>query len=269
MNQPSTIETVILGIVQGLTEFLPVSSDGHLALGQRLLHTGGNLETTVLLHAGTLLATLIVFRREVSSLLRELFASVRDPSRLRRDPRGEELAAIVLASVPTAAIGLVLHDVVDRWTRVPWIVGLCFLGTGAALVASRFGRPQPRWRWTPVKAVLVGIAQGLAVLPGLSRSASTLAMALLLGAPPDEAFRFSFLASIPAVTGALILEMARPDALVHAGGTAGLIGATVAFGVGYLALLALRHVVSRGRLWQFAFYVIPLALLTLALSLLT
>jgi undecaprenyl-diphosphatase len=266
MPEPTPLKTVILGVIQGLTEFLPVSSDGHLALGQRLLHTGGELEMTVLLHAGTLLATLIVFRKEIATLLRELLAVAKDPSRLRRDPRAEELLAVVIASVPTAIIGFALKDLVDRWTRVLWIVALCFLGTGAALVASRYGRERQPWRWTPGRALLVGMAQGLAVLPGLSRSASTLAMALLLGAPPADAFRFSFVASIPAVAGALVLELAHEGALARAGGTAGLIGAAVSFVVGIAALLALRGIVSRGKLWQFAIYVVPLALVTLVLS---
>jgi undecaprenyl-diphosphatase len=266
MNDPSAFQTIILGIVQGLTEFLPVSSDGHLALGQRLLGTGGGLEMTVLLHAGTLLATLLVFRREITALAGESLAVVKDPSRLRRDPRAEELLAIVVASVPTAIIGLTLKDAVEAWSRVMWIVAVCFLGTGGALLASRFGREQPAWRWTPTRALLVGVAQGLAVLPGLSRSACTLAMALLLGAPPGEAFRFSFLCSIPAVGGALLLELAHPGALARAGGSAGVMGAAVAFVVGIVALETLRGIVSRGRLWQFALYVVPVALATLALG---
>jgi undecaprenyl-diphosphatase len=266
--QPSElIKTAILGVIQGLTEFLPVSSDGHLALGQRLLGTGGELEMTVLLHAGTLLATAVVFRRDLVALAGELVASLRDPSRLRRDPRGQELLAIILASIPTAVIGFTLRHAVDRWSRVLWIVGVCFLGTGVALVASRYGRERRPWSFTPWRATLIGVAQGAAVLPGLSRSACTLAVALLLGAPPGDAFRFSFILSLPAVAGALLLELAHPGALDRAGGTAGAFGAAVAFVVGIAALLALRGVISRGRLWQFAFYVVPLALVTLVMGL--
>ncbi len=257
------IQAVLLGIVQGVTEFLPVSSDGHLAVGQRLLHTGESLGLTVLLHTGTLFATAVVFRRDIAASLRELVSSARDPSRLRRDPRGEELLAIVCASIPTAVIGLVLKKSVERWTSSMWVVGVCFLGTAAILVASRWGKTRDPWRWTPTRAFIIGVAQGAAVLPGLSRSAMTLGVALLLGAPSAEAFRFSFLIAIPAVGGAILLELGHHGAIASAGGMNGIAGAAVAFVAGWAALIALRGVISRGRLWQFAFYVTPVAFATL------
>jgi undecaprenyl-diphosphatase len=260
------LETSILGVVQGLTEFLPISSDGHLALGQRILRTGGHLEMTVLLHAGTLLATLLVFRKEVLGLFKELAAVVKAPSRLKTDPVAMEGLGVVIASVPTAVIGLLLKKRVEAWSNVSWIVAVCFLGTGLVLLASRLGKEREDFRWTPTRAFLLGLAQGAAVLPGLSRSACTIATALLLGAPPKDAFRFSFLVSLPAVGGALLLELKDPGALTRAGGTAGIIGAVVAFFVGLVALYALRGVVSRGRLWVFAIYVIPLAILTFVLG---
>lgn len=257
------LKAILLGIIQGLTEFLPVSSDGHLALGQRLLGLTESLSLTVLLHVGTLVATIVVFRKEIFALMRELGASARDPSRLRRDPRGQELAAIVLASVPTAIIGILLKNRVEVWTGVMPIVAVCFLGTGGILVASRWGRERDPWTWTPTRALILGVAQGAAVLPGLSRSAMTLGVALLLGAPPVEAFRFSFLIAIPAVAGAIALKLAHHGALAEAGGAAGILGTVVSFAVGWGALLLLRGVVSRGRLWQFALYVVPVALFTL------
>jgi undecaprenyl-diphosphatase len=256
------LETTILGVVQGLTEFLPISSDGHLALGQRLLGTGGHLEMTVLLHAGTLLATLLLFRKEIIALFIELVAVAKSPARLRTEPIAIEGAGVVIASAPTAIIGLLLKKRVEAWSNVPWIVAVCFLGTGVVLLASRLGKARENFRWTPINALLLGIAQGAAVLPGLSRSACTITAALLLGAPPKDAFRFSFLVSVPAVAGALLLELKDPGALGRAGGLAGVLGSVVAFFVGLGALYALRGVVSRGKLWAFALYVIPLAILT-------
>ncbi|MFO0561666.1 MAG: undecaprenyl-diphosphate phosphatase [Polyangiales bacterium] len=260
------VETAILGVVQGLTEFLPISSDGHLALGQKLLRTGGNLEMTVLLHAGTLLATLLVFRKDVAALFKELVAVVKDPSRLKTEPVAMEGIGVVIASVPTAIIGLLLKKRVEAWSHVSWIVAVCFLGTGLVLIASRMGKEREDFRWTPARAFILGLAQGAAVLPGLSRSACTIATALLLGAPPKDAFRFSFLMSLPAVGGALLLELKEPGAMSRAGGIDGIIGAIVAFFVGLGALFALRGVVSRGKLWAFAVYVIPLAVLTFVLG---
>jgi undecaprenyl-diphosphatase len=259
------LDTAILGVVQGLTEFLPISSDGHIALGQRLLHTGGHLEMTVLLHAGTLLATLLLFRKDVAALFVELAAIAKEPGRLRTEPVAAEGLGVIVASVPTAIIGLLLKKRIEAWSNVPWIVAVCFLGTGLVLLASKLGKEREGFKWTPAKAFLVGLAQGAAVLPGLSRSACTIASALLLGAPPKDAFRFSFLLSLPAVAGAIVLELKEPGALGRAGGTAGIIGAVVAFFVGIAALLALRGVVSRGKLWVFALYVIPLAALTFVL----
>lgn len=260
------LETSILGVVQGLTEFLPISSDGHLALGQRLLRTGGNLEMTVLLHAGTLLATLLVFRKDVLALFVELAAVLKNPSRIKTERVAQEGIGVVVASVPTAIIGLLLKKRIEAWSQVPWIVAVCFLGTGLVLLLSKLGKEREDFHWTPKLAFLVGLAQGAAVLPGLSRSACTIAAALLLGAPPKDAFRFSFLMSLPAVGGALLLELKEPGALARAGGTDGIIGAVVAFFVGLAALYALRGVVSRGKLWAFALYVIPLAILTYVLG---
>jgi undecaprenyl-diphosphatase len=260
------VETAILGVVQGLTEFLPLSSDGHLALGQKLLRTGGNLEMTVLLHAGTLLATLLVFRKEVLGLFKELAAVLKDRGRLTTDPVAMEGVGVIVASVPTAIIGLLLKKRIEAWSHVSWIVAVCFMGTALVLLVSRLGKEREGFRWTPKLAFIVGLAQGAAVLPGLSRSACTIATALLLGAPPKDAFRFSFLISLPAVGGALLLELKDPGALARAGGTDGIIGAIVAFFVGLGALYALRGVVSRGKLWAFALYVIPLAILTFVLG---
>ncbi len=269
IDTSAMVHTAILGVVQGITEFLPISSDGHLALGQRLLHMNGGLEMTVLLHAGTLLATLLLFRTDVLALLKECWLLLKQPSRARTEPRAMELVGIVITSIPTAVIGLALRHQVEAWSRVMWIVGVCFLGTGVVLLLSRLGKETPDpagWRWTPTRAFLIGLAQGAAVLPGLSRSACTLAVALLLGAPPKDAFRYSFVASLPAVGGALLLELKDPGAMSRAGGFAGIFGAVVAFFVGIGALIALRGVISRGKLWVFALYVIPLALVVLTMK---
>lgn len=257
----------LLGMVQGLTEFLPVSSDGHLAVGQRLLGLHGDLALTILLHAGTLVAALLFFRRDVLELLREALASARDPSRLRRDPRGEQLLAVVLTTVVTGVIGISLKHPVERWTQDLRVVGVCFLATAGVLLATLRAQEKPAFRFSPGVAIALGAAQGLAVLPGLSRSACTLAAALLLGAPPTAAFRYSFVASLPAIGGALLLELRHPAVLQQVGAGPAALGIAVSFVVGLGALLGLRGAVSRGRLWVFALYVIPAALTTLGLGL--
>jgi undecaprenyl-diphosphatase len=251
-------EALVLGAVQGATEFLPVSSDGHLAVGAMLLGAteSAPLAFDVMLHAGTLLATLLVFRADVRDLLRSLGRAVREPRAWARDADGRTILAVLVASVPTAAIGLLLEDAVEGWSTVPWIVGVCLLGSAAAVLATRLARGQAE-TLGPGAALLVGAAQGLAVLPGLSRSGSTIAVAMWLGLSGPAAFRLSFLMSLPAVGGAVLLEARKVDELSGIAAQAAA-GAGVAFVVGIGALLLLRGAVARGKLWAFALYLVPL-----------
>lgn len=265
MHQP--LEAVLLGVIQGITEFLPVSSDGHLALAGLLLKMKeAGLTLNVMLHAGTLLATLVLLRhRLVPAVVDGARALVR-PSRFGATPGGRDALVVIVASIPTAIIGLVLRDPVERWTHSPLVVAAGFFGTGAVLVSTRWVRPREDEVPTVRGALLIGVLQGLAVLPGLSRSGSTIAAALWLGVRPDRAFELSMLMSLPAVTGAVLLE-AR-----HLGGSDGsissaLIGALAAFVVGLIALSVLRRMVMRGHFAWFAAWVIPIGLLTLYLGL--
>lgn len=259
-------EAAILGIVQGVTEFLPISSDGHLALAEILFGLKGGLAFNVMLHAGTLLATLIVLRAEAGRALRDGMSALVRPSRFRETAGGRDALVVVLASIPTAAVGLFLRQPVERWTESPLAIGLGFLGTTAALVLAHFSLHGEREQPTLGGALLLGVAQGLAVLPGLSRSGSTIAVALWLGVRPRRAFELSMLMSVPAILGAIGLEgrlafgSAFPWLPV-------LLGAVVALGVGVVALRALRGVVDRGHFGWFAFWVGPLALATMAMGL--
>lgn len=250
---------MLLGVVQGVTEFLPVSSDGHLALAGFLLELRElPLATVVLMHAGTLLATLLVMRKDLIVLLEGALKEEGGPFA----PPRKELMGIVLASVPTVVIGLSLEKHVSAWAEDPRIVGLCLLGTAAFLLLTR--RPPGASEVLRLRHyVAVGIAQGLAVLPGLSRSASTIALAMALGLSPQAAFRFSFLLSLPAVGGAVLLESVKPEAMATLD-PMGALGAVVAFFSGLAALLLLRGAVSRGNFWKFALYVVPLAIWLIA-----
>lgn len=261
---PPTVEAILLGAVQGLTEFLPVSSSGHLALGQRLFGMReGTLTLSVMLHAGTLIATVLVLRRRVARVVGDSLAVLRDRSGLRARPGAADAAVVVLGSVPTGLVGLALRDTIAEWSGSAWIVGGGFCVTTALLVSTRFvragERPVPTW----VGALLLGVAQSVALLPGVSRSGTTIVAAMWLGVRPDRAFELSMLLSLPAVLGATLLE-AR-----HLGGDAvapALVGAAVAMGVGVAALRALRGLVDRGRLSWFALWVGPVALLTLSVA---
>lgn len=260
-------DAALLGALQGVTEFLPISSDGHLALAELLFHVEeGGLTFNVMLHAGTLIATLIVLRKRVASALYEGLLALKQPSRFRTTAGGRDAATVLVASVPTAVIGLVARDAVEAWTASPLVMGLGFLGTSICIVSTYWVRIGKSEQPTLTGALIIGLMQGLAVMPGLSRSGGTIATALWLGVRPDRAFELSFLMSLPAVLGAILLELRHALAQPFNFGPAAL-GALVALGTGVLALLALRRVVMRGRFALFAIWTVPLALATLAMAL--
>ncbi len=258
---------LVLGAIQGVTEFLPISSDGHLAIAAMLFgETDMSLAMVVLLHLGTLLATFIVLRADVRPLLVTLFT----PSRWRGTEDGAALRTILITSVPTAIVGLSLHDVVEPLARSAWVVGVCLWGSAVAVASTRWSGPKATGTSLDLPighCVLIGLAQGIAVLPGLSRSGMSIAVAMLLGLTGPTAFRLSFLLSLPAITGAALFELRRPEVWTTLGENA-IAGTVVAFVVGLAALTALRHIVARGRFWAFAVYLVPLGAILIAMDVL-
>jgi undecaprenyl-diphosphatase len=256
----------LLGVIQGITEFLPISSDGHLALAELLFKIDeGSLTFNVMLHAGTLVATALMMREKLVRLIADSVRAVPEPKRLTTTAGGRDALVVLLASLPTAAIGLLLRDAVERWTESPWVVGLGFAATSLCIVSTMWVKPGTSDVPSPLGSVLVGIAQGLAVLPGFSRSGATITSALWLGVRPERAFELSFLMSLPAVFGAIVLEgrhvIGQPFPVVPAA-----IGASIAFVTGVVALLFLKRVVIRGRFALFALWTVPLSLATLAMA---
>lgn len=261
------VNLLVLAVVQGLTEFLPVSSSGHLVLLQHLLHTRqGDVFFDVILHLGTLGSVLVVYRREVLRLLR-----------LDADARGYVLS-LAVGTLPAVVVGLLAKDLVERVFHEPVFAAWGLLLTAAVLVSTR-GRetsaalPEP---WQPrtiplAKALLVGSAQALAILPGVSRSGSTIAACLWLGVARAEAARFSFLLSVPAILGALVLQLVSGGASGSADGTGAsewlLLGcaALAAFGVGLLAIRWTALAVVQSHFWRFSAYCLALGVLALVL----
>jgi len=253
-----SLPALVLGLVQGITEFLPVSSSGHLALLQQLFGIKeAALAYDLMLHFATMLATLLYFGKDIVSLFCE-WGSGFFPSG-RRDSEGWRLGWAVLAgTVATAAVGLPLKPLVERTMHLPGAVGCGLLITaavlryGSGLSGHRPGRPV-----TVLRGVLVGLAQGIAVLPGISRSGSTIVAGMRTGFSADSAFRFSFLLSLPAIFGAALLEMKDlltvPDwqSTLPSGWPAGM---AAAFLSGFAALVILRRIVARGKWRPFACY---------------
>jgi undecaprenyl-diphosphatase len=258
-------EGIVLGVIQGITEFLPISSDGHLALAQKLYGDQADLSLTVLLHAGTLMATLLVLRKRVWMAIEEGVRGIARPALWRDTPGGRDAIFVVVATIPTGLIGLGLKSSIERWSDELWIIGLGFLGSAVAVGSTKLVRPQGRTKLVPSLggAVLVGLAQGSAVLPGLSRSGMTIASLLWLGVTAERAFELSFLVSLPAIAGAVLLEARHA---FHGAEGAGILlfGTFISFVVGVGALLALKRVLASGKIHWFASYLVPVATATLA-----
>ena len=255
---------LILGAIQGITEFLPISSSGHLVITHHLLGVPEpDLLFNISVHAGTLLAVFVVFRKDLAAVLREPFraASDRDawsgPTRLFSTyPALRLLLLIAAASVPTAAIGIAFKDSFERMFSSLPTVGIALIVTGVFLFATCWARPGGRGvlTMTMTAALLVGIAQGCAITPGISRSGATICMALYLGTDREFAGRFSFLAAIPAIIGAEIIGLAGAGDLdtIYLGTLAA--GMAAAVVVGYFALRLLLVFLRRGKMYWFAPY---------------
>jgi undecaprenyl-diphosphatase len=258
-------EAIVLGVIQGITEFLPISSDGHLALAQLLYGGEADLATTVLLHAGTVTATILVLRKRVFAALSEGLRGLRQPVLWKETQGGRDAIVVILATVPTGIVGLSLKSPVEAWSSSPAIIGVCLLGSAVAVASTWWAPKGERDTPTAMGAVLVGLAQGSAVLPGLSRSAMTIATLLWLSVRADRAFELSFLMSLPAIFGAILLEARHA---FHGGSDPAvlLFGTFVSFVVGIGALVVLRFVLVKRVIWAFAIYLVPLAIATLAWS---
>jgi undecaprenyl-diphosphatase len=240
------LNSILLGIIQGLTEFLPISSSGHLVIFSNILKQLPDLESQiffdVMLHFGTLLAVVIVFRRNLLDIF-----MLRDVALVRN---------ILIAMIPTGIIALAFKETFEALFASARFASLMLLVTGGILLATRFKRENFRavsWKI----ALLVGIMQGLAIIPGISRSGATIAAALLLGVKRETAGTFSFLLSVPAVLCAVLLKGRDMVAAGNVGTLAWgpvIAGTLVSLAVGVLALKILLVFVKQGRLYQFSVY---------------
>ena len=257
----TVFKAILLGILQGATEFLPVSSSGHLLLAQKMLGlTEPELAFDILLHLGTLLAVLLFLRREISDILGSFsrrYPDLRPGAWGRRD-----LLLLVVSSVPTAIIGYAFHDAVE--TGVTFLgVGFRYLILTTFLLISnlRFRHKMDPDRIELWEAAAIGIMQGAAVFPGLSRSGSTISLALVLGIGALRSAKYSFFISLPAILGAALLHL-HQGASVLPRVLPSVLGFLFAFAVGYISLLFVERLVTRGRFLRFAPYTFLLAVLS-------
>jgi undecaprenyl-diphosphatase len=258
----NVLQALWLGVLQGVTEFLPISSSGHLVLGKAILgvHTTG-VAYEVFAHFGTFLAILTIFWADVWNILKAVGRAVRHPSvgtwheSYHEDPFFRLAILICLGTIPAVVVGLLFKQEIEAAFTSPLFVSLALIVTGTFLLGTRWTRPHDT-RFGMVRAFVIGLAQAFAILPGISRSGSTIAAAMYSGVERSEAARFSFLLVLPTILGATVLECAEllQTGLPSQGAITLLVGTVAAYGSGAIALKWLLGVIRRGRLDRFAYY---------------
>ena len=257
------IQAIILGIIQGLTEWLPISSTGHLKIAEHLFGLATPLLFEILLHSGTLIVVLFFFRKDVKNILLALvYLDFKSES-------GKLIPLIVVGTIPTAIIGYIFVEYFETTFNEILPIGITFIIGATLLYLSKKGQEKTD-NITYLTALLIGTVQGIATFHGLSRSGATISVALLLGLKREKAFKFSFLLSIPAILGALTLTFYKERAMLATTGigwTELSVGVAVTIIVGYFALKLLWKLIATRKFHYFAFYtwLLGTALIILAL----
>lgn len=263
----SWFEALVLGIVQGLTEYLPVSSSGHLAIGSALFGIEGeeNLVFTIVVHVATVLSTLVILWKEIEWIFRGLF-------KFQMNSETRYVINILISMIPIGIVGVFFKDTVEAiFGSGLLIVGCMLLVTAALLSFSNYAKPRQKENLSMKDAFIIGLAQACAVLPGLSRSGTTIATGLLLGNNKAKLAQFSFLMVIPPILGEALLDVLK---LVKGEDIAGdiptlslVVGFVAAFLSGCLACKWMINIVKKGKLIYFAIYCAVVGLITIACTL--
>lgn len=285
----SLLQAILMGLIQGLTEFLPVSSSGHLALFKILfdVETDTGILFDVLLHVGTLAAICVVYYKDIWRLIVEGCCIVRDAAvnvviffrnRINKESEGYRrivcnsyrkfVMLVIVSTIPTGIIGFMGKDVVEMASEILIVPGICLIVTGVLLIVAdriKDGDKLPK-SVTYTNAFGVGIAQGIATLPGLSRSGTTITACLLSGYQRNFAVKYSFIMSIPAILGALVLELTdlkglqvtAPDVACY------VVGMLVAAVVGYICIKTMLVIVRKKKFTGFAIYCFIVGALSIA-----
>ena len=270
------LSSILLGLIQGVAEFLPISSSGHLAIAENLLNMSGASEVPeffdVLLHLGTLLAVFVAYWGDIYDMVVEFFSGVRDLARRSTPvpvpPARRMILLIIVGTLPLFAV-LPIKDLVEGLANNMYFVGGALIVTGCLLFASdrvRRGRKSERTA-TLVDVLLVGVAQAIATCPGISRSGTTITAGCFLGFDRKFAVRYSFLMSIPAILGANILSIGDAlETVVWSEVPVYLAGVLVSAVVGYACIRLLRMIAEKGKFGFFAYYCWGVGILTIILN---
>lgn len=244
------IEAIILGIIQGLTEFLPVSSSGHLVLLKRFFNLSGDFVFfSVILHVATLLAVLVYFRKEVFELIKYPFS--------------KQAKNLYIATLPTIVVALIFESFIEA-SFSGELLPFCFMFTALLLFITHFLSRSSKKDIDKKGAFLIGLMQGVATLPGISRSGTTISTSILLGYEKEQSARFSFLLSIPIIFASLLYEIYK---LINVGGgqvfpLQTIMAFFVSFVVGFLAIKLMMSAIRKMKLYWFSVYLVALSILT-------
>lgn len=261
-------EALILGLIQGLTEYLPVSSSGHLAIGSALFGIEGeeNLAFTIIVHVATVLSTLVILWKEIEWIFKGLF-------KFQMNDETRYVINIIVSMIPIGIVGVFFKDKVEAiFGSGLLIVGCCLLVTALLLSFSYYYKPRQKEKISLKDAFIIGLSQACAVLPGLSRSGTTIATGLLLGNSKEKLAQFSFLMVIPPILGEALLDaikmMKGEDIAGDIPAISLIVGFLAAFVSGCVACKWMINIVKKGKLIYFAIYCAIAGAITLAISLL-
>lgn len=283
MAEIDILQAIVLGIVQGLTEWLPISSSGHLALVQLAMDLEIPIFYDVILHIGTLAGVFAIYRRDIAGILRSTVASGEGSSKrksIEEEGGGEEEVAkypqgrrmlwlIILGTVPTGIIGLAFRSFFESSFYDPVSIAVGFIITGALVLVTGLLKPGQK-KLGSADAILIGIGQGISIFSSISRSGATLSAGLFRGVEREQLVRYSFLLSIPAILGAAAIDVVAMDEqqkaqLASIGVESYIAGTVVSAAVGYASIRILIKLVIKGKFYLFAFYCFAIGVATLLL----
>ncbi len=241
------LDAILLGLVQGLTEFLPISSSGHLVLSENILGVQmPGLVFELVVHFGTLMSVLIFFRTRIIGLVRAVFDKSMSIER-------KMILYLILGTIPAVLVGVFLENIIEDAFGSPLLTSLMLIVTGLILLSTALVKPGVA-NISRLNAIIIGVGQAMAIFPGISRSGTTISAGLLIGVKPIEAAEFSFLLSIPAITGAIVFKVKDIMAIDSTYTLHYIIGGLVSFLSGLLAVYLLLDFIRKGRFKYFGIY---------------
>lgn len=251
-------QAIILGIIQGITEWLPISSSGHLVIAQEFFNLQNTLFFDILLHIATLVVVFIIFKKDIIETIKAF---------LKRDFKGEygKLAIfIIIGSIPTAIIGILFEDILEKMFSNLWGVAIALMATGILLLFTRIKNSNFK-DLNKKTSFLIGIVQGIAIIPGISRSGATIGTGILAGVNKEKVARFSFLLSIPAILGAFMFKLSDANKIAgNCNWIAIIAGMASAIAVGYLTLKFLLKIIKSNKFYIFGYYCITLSIILMS-----